>query len=150
MLRVKVELVPHGIESQSEVIQDIWIENNGEGIPGGPDDGGVGNYNIFAHGETLDHLSMVDYPGMYACGRLEGVPRTHDHRFIVAEQALSIVREHREAEEDAGMHERVPQVVRQFGDASPDDDPNWCPIAPDEKCLDPGGYCTDGDCLAAK
>lgn len=93
MLRVKVEVVPHGYVEASEVVHDIWIENDGTGIHGGPDEGGVGNYNIFPPGETLGHLHMVDYPSMYACGRLMGVPRTPDHRLIVATEALSIVRE---------------------------------------------------------
>lgn len=121
MLRVKVELVPHGRVDASEVIHDIWIENNGTGICGGPNEGGVGNYNIFPDGETLGHLNTVDYPSMYACGVLEGVPRTPDHRFAVAAEALSIVREWNEqikaAEAEPGFDSarfRPQRVERKF------------------------------------
>lgn len=121
MLRVKVELVPHGIESRSEVLHDIWIENDGTGTFGGPNEGGVGNYCIFPDGETLGHLHVVDYPSMYACGTLKGVPRTPDHRFKVAAEALSIVREWEDqikaAEAEEGFDKSCynpPRIEREF------------------------------------
>lgn len=65
MIRVKVEIVPHGRVDASEVLHDIWIENDGTSIAGvGPDEGGIGNYNIFPDGETLSHLHVVDYPSI--------------------------------------------------------------------------------------
>lgn len=122
MIRVKVEIVPHGRVDAAEVLHDIWIENDETGTFGGPDEGGIGNYNIFPDGETLGHLHTVDYPSMYACGHLKGVPRTPDHRFIVATEALSIVREWNEqikaaeAEPgfDAARAPRPPKVEREF------------------------------------
>lgn len=107
MIRIKVELVPHGRVDASEVLHDIWIENDGTGVCGGPNEGGIGNYNIFPNGETLQHLFMVDYPSMYRCGSLKGVPRVPEHRLTVAAEALSIVREYedqiRAAEAEEGF-----------------------------------------------
>lgn len=97
MLRVKVELVPWGREEAASVIDEVLIENDGSSIAGvGPNQGGVGNYNVF-DSESIGHLNMVDYPSMYACGRIEGIERTPNHRFLVAGKALAIVQEAREA-----------------------------------------------------
>jgi hypothetical protein len=150
MLRIKVEVVPHGIESAAFELDTIWIENDGTGISGGPNDGGVGNYNVFPPGETLGHLHVVDYPSMYACGHIEGVPRDERHRLVVAETALSIVNEWNakvaaaEAEEDfdparSNPPEKIERVVNKV-----------CRASESGVCLDPGGYCTNGDCLAEK
>lgn len=117
MIRVKVEIVPHGRVDASEILHDIWIENDGTSTAGvGPDEGGIGNYNIFPDGETLSHLNVVDYPSMYACAHLTGVPRTPDHRFIVAAEALSMVRE---------WNEQVKTT-----EAEPEFDPARAPIPP--------------------
>lgn len=141
MLRIKVEVVPHGIESVSEVLDEIWVENDGTGIPGGPNDGGVGNYNVFPPGETLEHLHVVDYPSMYACGHIEGVPRDERHRLVVAETALSIVNQYKHEGRDkhAPSPVKIERVVNRI-----------CRRAENGICMDDGGYCTNGDCLAAK
>lgn len=106
MLRVRIELVPHGIEQASEVLDTIYITNDGTGLPGGPNEGGVGNYEVHDN-ETLGHLSTVDYPSMYACGFIKGVERSPEHRIFLAEQALGIVRESRKTES---------RVIWGFGD----------------------------------
>lgn len=106
MLRVKIELVPHGIEALSEVLDTIYITNDGTGFSGGPNEGGVGNYEVHDN-ETLTHLHTVDYPNMYACGFIKGVERGPEHRIFLAEEAIGIVRESRKTES---------RVIRRFGD----------------------------------
>lgn len=105
MLRITIDLVPHGRIDAVSTLDTIWITNDGTGGGSvGPNQGGVGNYEIHDN-ETLEHLHVVDYPAMYACGFLKGVERTPEHRIFVAEQALGIVRESRRLEE------RVTRVV---------------------------------------
>lgn len=106
MLKVTIELVPHGIESMSEVLDTIFISNDGTAIATGPNEGGFGNYEVHDN-ETLAHLHTVDYPAMYACGFIKGVARIPEHRIFLAEQALGIVRESRRLEE---------RVTRVLGD----------------------------------
>lgn len=101
MLRVKVELVPHGVEERAEVLDTILIANDGTGVCGGPDEGGVGNYEVFDN-ETIPHLHVVDYPSMYACGFVRGVTRDAGHRLLLAETAIGVVRQAREE----NWHER--------------------------------------------
>lgn len=97
MLRVKIELVPHGNEKEAEVLDTVIIANDGTGRgPVGPNEGGIGNYDVFDN-ETVDHLNVVDYPSMYSCGRIEGVERTPDHRIYLAAEAINTVREARDA-----------------------------------------------------
>ena len=97
MIRVKIEIVPHGIEAAAEVLDSVLIINDGTGTTLGKDEGGVGNYEVHDNG-TLTHLRAVDYPNMYACGFIKGVERTPEHRIFLAEQALSIVQEARKLE----------------------------------------------------
>lgn len=103
MLRIKVELVPHGVESMSEVLDTIYVSNDGTGIPGGPNEGGVGNYEVHDN-ETLAHLHNVDYPSMYACGFIKGLERTPQHRLLLAEQALGVVQDWRKLVFEAEEH----------------------------------------------
>lgn len=98
MLRIRLELVPHGVEALAETTDEVLIANDGTGIRGGADKGGRGNYDIFDN-ETLEHLHGVDYPGMYACGRVEGLARSTKHRLQLAELAIGVVRESRETED---------------------------------------------------
>lgn len=86
----------------------------------------------------------------HACGHLRGVPRTPDHRFTVATEALSIVKEWNDqvtAAEDEDGFDRArynpPRIEREFVTKSTEN----CPA---KECLDPGGYCVNGDCLAVK
>lgn len=115
MLRCRVELLPHGIDAGLEPIYEILVENNGEGIPGGPNEGGVGCYNVFPPEETMGHLHMVDYPSMYACGRIEGVERNEHHRLVVAGHALSIAAEALETRPEDRHAPNAPQIVRVVG-----------------------------------
>lgn len=121
MLRVRVELIPYGRDAGLDPLYEILVENDESGVPGGPHTGGVGNYNVFPHGETLEHLHVVDYPSMYACGRVEGVERTDDHRLLVAEHALGVAREAEAAFRDRGdPHGRnLPPVVRDLAKKAP-------------------------------
>lgn len=125
MLKVTVELVPHGIESMSEILDTIWISNDGTGHgPVGPNEGGVGNYEVHDN-ETLAHLHTVDYPHMYACGFLKGVERTPEHRIFLAEQALGIVRESRKLATEGAFdkpHNVYERPTRSFGEAKELDD----------------------------
>lgn len=102
MIRVKVEIVPHGVESRAEVLDTVLIINDGTRRALGEDEGGVGNYEIHDNG-TLEHLHNVDYPHMYASGFIKGVERTPDHRIFLAEQALGIVQEARKLEEEGKL-----------------------------------------------
>lgn len=107
MLKVTIELVPHGREDAASVLDTIWISNDGSGHGAvGPNEGGVGNYEIHDN-ETLAHLHTVDYPAMYACGFLKGVERTPEHRIFVAEQAIGIVRASRKLKDDRRPVTRV-------------------------------------------
>lgn len=142
MLRIRIELVPHGIESASSVLDTIYVSNDGTGVSGGPDSGGIGNYEVHDN-ETLGHLATVDYPSMYACGFIKGVERTPAHRIFLAEQALGVVQEARQQREGLNPHDpSSPQITREIQ--------RICRRAEGNICLDPDGYCTGGDCLAAK
>ena len=119
MLRIKVELVPHGVESRAETLDEILIANDGTGHATGPDEGGYGNYDVF-DGETLEHLNVVDYPSTYACGQVRGVTRTPKHRLFLAEQALGVVQEARAAAEGLDPHgPNPPKVIREFDGHEP-------------------------------
>lgn len=96
MIRVKVELIPHGVEAAAETLDTILIANDGTGRSTGRDEGGIGNYDVFDN-ETVQHLHMVNYPHMYACGRVENITRTPAHRLLLAEKAIGVVREARSA-----------------------------------------------------
>lgn len=102
MIRVKVEIVPHGVEAAAEVLDSVLIINDGTRVALGEDEGGVGNYEVHDNGD-LDHLHVVDYPHMYACGFIKGVERTPKHRLFLAEQALGIVQEARKLEEEGKL-----------------------------------------------
>lgn len=118
MIRVRVEIVPHGREADAEILDSILIANDGTRPALGEDEGGYGNYEVFDH-ETLEHLHVVDYPRMYACGFIEGVERTPEHRLFLAEQALGVVQESRKLEEEGAFDRREPgtpdpRPVREF------------------------------------
>lgn len=118
MLKVTIELIPHGIEAYAEVLDTIFISNDGTGHATGPNEGGVGNYEIHDN-ETLEHLHVVDYPSMYACGFLKGIERSPEHRIFLAEQALGVVQEARKLQAEGrldGPRERDERPVRRFGE----------------------------------
>lgn len=116
MIRVKVEIVPYGVEAAAEVLDSILIINDGTGVCLGKDEGGVGNYEIHDNG-TLSHLHAVDYPYNYACGFIKSVERTPTHRLFLAEQALGIVQEARKLHDEGkleGPDDRVERPTRDF------------------------------------
>lgn len=120
MLKVTIELIPHGIESMSEVLDTIFIINDGTALGTGPNEGGVGNYEIH-NNETLGHLRTVDYPHMYACGFIKGVERSPEHRIFLAEQALGVVRESRKLAAEGAFdkpHNVYERPTRKFGEAA--------------------------------
>lgn len=88
MLRVRVELVPYGLERHAEVIEEVFVANDGTGRGGGPNEGGTGNYDI-----SLNNLAY-EYPGVdRKCpeylGRIEGLIRIPGaHRVTMARTAL--------------------------------------------------------------
>lgn len=116
MIRVKVELIPHGRESAASVLDEILIENDGTGFARGPSEGGVGNYNVFDN-ETIGHLNVVDYPSMYAAGFIKNVERVPGHRTFLAEHALGIVQASRELDGQGALSgpNPVPRPEKNFG-----------------------------------
>lgn len=102
MIRVKVEIVPHGVEAAAEVLDSVLIINDGTGVTLGEDEGGVGNYEIHDNG-SLEHLHCVDYPHLYACGFIKGVVRDPSHRLFLAEQGLGVVQEARKLAEEGAL-----------------------------------------------
>lgn len=139
MIRVKVEIVPHGVESRAEVLDEVVIANDGTGRATGQNEGGWGNYEVF----DGDYPRVVDYPHMYAAGFIKHVERSPEHRIFLAEQALGIVQEARKLEAEGKMEGKhvFDRPTRDFTPEPPGD----CPA---KECLDPGGYRTNGDCLA--
>lgn len=99
MIRVKIEIVPHGIESAAEVLDEVVIANDGTGVATGENEGGWGNYEVF----DGDFPRNVDYPHMYASGFIKHVERTPKHRIFLAEQALGIIQDARKLEEEGKM-----------------------------------------------
>lgn len=142
MLRVKIELIPWGIEAAAETLDEFVVANDGTGVSGGPDEGGWGNYEIF----DGDFPRNVDHPHMHASGFIKHVERTPTHRLFLCEQALGIIQEARKLEGALdGSHNVYDRPTRDF---TPE--PPKCGIAKDGECLDPIGYCANGDCLADK
>lgn len=123
MLRVKIELLPHGIDAEgfTEVLDTVFISNDGTAVATGPNEGGVSNYEVHDN-ETLEHLHTVDYPSMYACGFIKGVERSPEHRIFLAEQALGIVQEARKMGEEDARRYGLPRRI--FGDPDKQRDPS--------------------------
>lgn len=86
MLRVRVELIPHGDESRLEVLDECYIVNDGTGTATGEHEGGIGNYYV-----TEIDPRVKDYPEEAAVGRIEGQPRTKTHRTQLAVRALQVI-----------------------------------------------------------
>ncbi len=129
MIRVKIEIVPHGRESEAEVLDTVLIANDGTLPARGEDEGGVGNYEVYDN-ETLGHLHVA---------------RSPEHRLFLAEQALGIVQDSRKLDAEGkldGPRKADPRPVRTFGVIP-------AKMCPAKECLDPSGYCANGDCLAA-
>lgn len=92
-LRIRVELVPHGREAGTEVLDEFIVANNGTGIPGGPDSGGVGNYDVYE--KSLAELHSMDYPSEAKVGEIRELERSPKHRLTLAKLALELVEESR-------------------------------------------------------
>lgn len=119
MIRVKVEIVPHGNEDRAEVLDTILIINDGTIQALGEDEGGFGNYEVHDGGSAA-HLNNVDYPHMYASGFIKHVERNPDHRTFLAEQALGVALEARKLEKEGFFnkpHNVFERPTRDFKDA---------------------------------
>jgi hypothetical protein len=108
MIRIKIELVPHGVESAAETLDEFVVANDGTGAATGPNEGGWGNYEVF----DGDFPRTVDYPHMYAAGFIKHVERTPAHRLFLCEQALGIIQEARKLEEEGATPR--PRPTRNF------------------------------------
>jgi hypothetical protein len=82
MLRVRVEVVPYGIEEAGEVIHERYIGNDGTG---GHD---IGSYDIYDEDPRGRPYPRHERPGWL--GRLEGRRRDEDHRRRLAVEALEM------------------------------------------------------------
>lgn len=87
MLRIKIELVPHGDESRVKVLDEVFVGNDGTGERGGPNSGGVGNYDVYETDPREDRDRHI--------GRIEGIERTPEHRVLLARKALELLEKER-------------------------------------------------------
>ena len=100
MLRVRVELLPLGIDAEgyTQVLEEIFVTNDGTGRESGENrahEGGHGNYYINDHDPRYK-----DYPEEQSIGRLDNIERTPTHRLELAARALDLVLEERRAQGD--------------------------------------------------
>lgn len=82
MLRVRVEIIPWGQHSKTEVMYEAYVANDGTGMGLGANGGGRGNYDI----SLSDMAHRWSLPGYL--GRLENLERTPWHRITMARTAL--------------------------------------------------------------
>lgn len=102
MLRVRVELVPYGLERHAEVIEEVFVANDGTGKGGGANDGGIGNYDISLN-NLADEFPLVDRKCPEYLGRIEGLIRIEGaHRLTMARTALE--RLERRSYQDHGLY----------------------------------------------
>lgn len=96
MLRVRVEVVPHGREDAALVVDEVWAGNDGTGISGGANEGGVGNYDFWHPPVGTDawETSIGE-----VVGRFEGLKRTPEHRLLLAKLALEAAIKHQAAKD---------------------------------------------------
>lgn len=98
MLRVRVEVVPHGLDDQAFVTDEVWVENDGS-LSGT----GFGNYRVKDPLGAPDHADRgwnepLELPSAAAAhysetvGRIQNIKRSDEHRTAVAAKALNIVR----------------------------------------------------------
>jgi hypothetical protein len=85
VLRVRVELIPHGCFEMAETLDVVYITNDGSGTSSGPNEGGIGNYNVTRAPKPAE--------GDNSLGRIEGVPRSPKHRLGLAIRALQMLRQ---------------------------------------------------------
>lgn len=96
-LRVRVELIPFGI-GEPKILDDITIVNNGTGISGGYDSGGVGNYDVYdAPIQDVHAAAEKSFEAQSALkvGEVRELERTPEHRTKLARLALEVVEEAR-------------------------------------------------------
>ena len=82
MLRVRVEIVPHGIESAAEVLEERFIGNDGTG---GHD---IGSYDIYDEDPRGKPYPRNERTGWL--GRIENIRRGPEHRRRLAAEALEM------------------------------------------------------------
>lgn len=89
MLRICVELIPGGDFLRAETLDEVFITNDGTGTCEGPDEGGVGNYDV-----TREPFYRYPRDGRpdNALGRIEGIPRAPRHRLDLAIRVLQMLR----------------------------------------------------------
>lgn len=92
-LRVKIELVPYGVEANASILDEFTVANNGTGVSGGADSGGVGNYDVYDR--PIGELHAMDYPQEVKLGEVRGIERTPSHRVKVVRHALEVIEEAR-------------------------------------------------------
>lgn len=90
MLRIRVELIPHGNFGLAEVLDECFVTNDGTGTSGGPDEGGIGNYDVTR--EPFRRYPQDSPNTLNALGRIEGIPRAPRHRLDLAIRALQMLR----------------------------------------------------------
>lgn len=94
MLVIQATVWPHGAAPYSEYggrftdleIVSIIVGNDGTGEPGGPNEGGTGNYDVFIGDPATDNRTKY----WKHIGRIEGVPRTPTHRVELIRKALDL------------------------------------------------------------
>jgi hypothetical protein len=90
VLRVRVELIPGGNVDDVEILDEVYITNDGTGErpPAGSfnaaNEGGIGNYDVH---RAVGRSGVVGH-----LGRIENVLRTKSHRLELAIKALQILR----------------------------------------------------------
>lgn len=83
MLRVTVEIVPHGDESRAETLTEIFIGNDGTGTHE------AGNYDIYTADPRGKPLPRNKRDGWI--GRIEGFPREEGHRDLLSLKAFELL-----------------------------------------------------------
>lgn len=84
MLRVKIELVPHGIDEMTTELLTLYIGNNGKGGHS------IGHYDVYEQDPRGHGYPRSSRPGWI--GRLNWVPRIgpNKNRIRLAQRALDL------------------------------------------------------------
>lgn len=82
MLRVRVEIVPHGVEAAAEVLDERFIGNDGTGGRA------TGSYDVYDADPRGKPYPRHEREGWL--GRIEDYPRSPEHRRYIAAKALKM------------------------------------------------------------
>lgn len=71
-IRVTIEVIPHGVEAEKQVVATAYIEN-----VGGTDEAGNYGYSLYGRGGMNGHMDkrVAERAWMIASGIVEGFPR---------------------------------------------------------------------------